>query len=235
MWWGCWPAVGTSASRAGGRGHVCSCHPTRLLGAAAGPCLPPRTHLCQGSDAVVHVGQDGRLVAHLEVEVDDFVGEGGELVAEAEGVDTLDLGVVREAVVLLLGLLVDGLAVGVLHVAVHIIVPSADHLCRETHPRWWHVPSDVARAPAPAQPHSCVRGQRAPCPWDGAQARGALGKVCATVPAIQLGCPRLRWGPGDRDSPHDTGQRRPRLMWAHPRPGSQVGTAGHGSGLGNNS
>lgn len=110
------------------------------------PSSPPRTHLCQGSDAVVHVGQDGWLIAHLEVEVDNFVGEGGELVAEAEGVDTLDVSVVGEAVILLLGLLVDGLAVGVLHVAVHIIVPSADHLCGDVCVRW-HTPSDVARAP----------------------------------------------------------------------------------------
>lgn len=96
------------------------------------------THLCQSGDAGAHVGQDGRLVAHLEVEVDGFVGERGKLIAEAEGVDPRELSVVREAVVLLLGLPVDGAAVGVLDVAVDIVVAPSDHLHREM----WAAPAE---------------------------------------------------------------------------------------------
>ena len=98
------------------------------LKAEPGPRPPTSTHLGEGRDPVPHVWEDGGLIAHLEVKVDGLVREGGELIAEAKLINALDLGPVRETVVLLLGFPVDGLSQGVLHVAVHVIVASGNDL-----------------------------------------------------------------------------------------------------------
>ena len=69
----------------------------------------------------------------MEVKVDGLVREGGKLIAEAELIDALHLGLVCEAVILLLGLPVDDVPQGVLHVAVNIIVASTDDLRTQKH------------------------------------------------------------------------------------------------------
>lgn len=86
------------------------------------------THLSESCDPIPHVWENGGLITHLEVKVDSLVRESGELVTEAEPVNTLDLRLVREAVILLLGLPVDDIAHGVFHIAVHIVVASGDNL-----------------------------------------------------------------------------------------------------------
>lgn len=86
------------------------------------------THLSESCDPIPHVWENGGLVTHLEVKVDSLVREGGELVTEAEPINALGLRLVREAVVLLLGLPVDDVAHGVFHIAVHVVVASSDNL-----------------------------------------------------------------------------------------------------------
>ena len=86
------------------------------------------THLGESCDSVPHVWENGGLVAHLKVKVDSFVREGGELIAEAKLIHALDLGLVREAVILFLGFTVDGVPQGVFHKAVNIVVASSDDL-----------------------------------------------------------------------------------------------------------
>jgi hypothetical protein len=86
------------------------------------------THLSESRDPVPHVWENGGLVTHLEVKVDGLMREGGELITEAKPVDALGLCLVREAVILLLGLPVDDVAPGVFHIAVHIVVASSDNL-----------------------------------------------------------------------------------------------------------
>lgn len=86
------------------------------------------THLGESCDPAPHVWENRGLVAHLQVKIDGLVREGGELITEAKPIDPLDLSPVREAVILLLGLPVDGVAEGVLHRAVNIIVASSDDL-----------------------------------------------------------------------------------------------------------
>lgn len=94
-----------------------------------------RFHLSESRDPVPHVWENGGLVTHLEVKVDGLMREGGELITEAKPVDALGLCLVREAVILLLGLPVDDVAPGVFHIAVHIVVASSDNLViqRELH------------------------------------------------------------------------------------------------------
>lgn len=86
------------------------------------------THLSESRDPIPHIWENGGLVTHLEVKVDSLVRKGGELITEAKPVDALGSRLVREAVILLLGLPVDDVAHGVFHIAVHIIVASGDNL-----------------------------------------------------------------------------------------------------------
>lgn len=86
------------------------------------------THLGESRDPVPHVWENGRLITHLKVKVDGLVREGGKLITEAKLINALDLGPVCEAVVLLLGFSVDGVPLGVLHIAVNIVVASSDDL-----------------------------------------------------------------------------------------------------------
>lgn len=96
---------------------------------------PVSTHLREGSDPVSHVWENGGLVAHLKIKVDGLVREGGKLITEAKLVNALDLSLVGEAVILLLGLPVDGVPQGVLHIAVDIVVASGDDLQPQRHPQ----------------------------------------------------------------------------------------------------
>lgn len=57
-------------------------------------------------------GRMGGLAAHLKIKVDGFVREGGKLITEAKLIHALDLGLVREAVILFLGFTVDGVPQG---------------------------------------------------------------------------------------------------------------------------
>ena len=93
------------------------------------------THLGESHDSVPHVWENGGLVAHLKVKVDGLVREGGKLITEAKLINALDLSLVCEAVILLLGLPVDGVPQGVLHVAVNVVVASSDDLttAKDTH------------------------------------------------------------------------------------------------------
>lgn len=54
--------------------------------------------------------------------------KGGKFITEAKLINALDHRLVREAVILLLGLPVDDVPQGVLHIAVHIVVASSDNL-----------------------------------------------------------------------------------------------------------
>ena len=71
------------------------------------------------------------LLADLEVEVDDLVGEGGELVAEAELVDARLVWCPGEAVVLLLHVFVQRLSVWSREFHVHIVLTPCDHLRKQ--------------------------------------------------------------------------------------------------------
>lgn len=75
----------------------------------------------------------------MKVKVDGLVREGGKLVTEAKLIDARGLSPVCEAVILLLGPLVDGVPQGVLHVAVNIVVASSDDL-KPHDTRSWLVP-----------------------------------------------------------------------------------------------
>lgn len=86
------------------------------------------THLGESCNSVPHVWENGGLVAHLKVKVDGFVREGGKLITEAKLIHALDLGLVREAVILFLGFTVDDVPQGVFHKAVDIVVASSDDL-----------------------------------------------------------------------------------------------------------
>lgn len=86
-------------------------------------------YLCEGGDSVF-VGEKRGIVSHLEVKVDSLVCEGGELVTEAKLVGAVLGGGEGEAVILLLHLLVEHGAVGVLQTTVHIIMAPGDHLKR---------------------------------------------------------------------------------------------------------
>ena len=77
---------------------------------------------------VAHIFGEWFFFARLEVEVDDFMCKGGEFVAEAELVLAGDLRGPRVAIVLLLGVLVQGLAVRVRQLHIYVIVASSDHL-----------------------------------------------------------------------------------------------------------
>lgn len=94
-----------------------------------------RFHLGESCDPIPHVWENGGLITHLKVKVDSLVREGGKFITEAELINALDLRPVREAVILLLGLPVDDVPHGVLHIAVHIVVASSDNLViqRELH------------------------------------------------------------------------------------------------------
>lgn len=97
-------------------------------GVPPGLSLVTRAHLSESCDPVLHVRENRGLVAHLQVEVDGLVREGGKLITEAKLINTLDVSLVREAVVLLPGFPVDGVAQRVLHRAVHVVVASRDDL-----------------------------------------------------------------------------------------------------------
>lgn len=86
------------------------------------------THLGESCDFVPHVWENGRLISHLEVKIDGLVREGRKFVTEAKLINTFDLGLVREAVILLLSFPVDDVPLGVLHIAVNIVVASSDDL-----------------------------------------------------------------------------------------------------------
>lgn len=64
----------------------------------------------------------------MKVKIDGLVREGGKLITEAKLINALDLSPVREAVILLLGFPVDDVPQGVLHIAVNVVVASADDL-----------------------------------------------------------------------------------------------------------
>lgn len=86
------------------------------------------THHRHGGGLLVLLIKQRLLLANLEVEVDHLVGEGGELIAEAELVDA---GLVRgpgEAVVLLLYVLVQRLSVRRRQLHVDIVLTPRDHL-----------------------------------------------------------------------------------------------------------
>ena len=68
------------------------------------------------------------LLADLPVQVDDLVGEGGELVAEAHRVCAGRVGGERVVAVLLLHLVVQDAVVGSLHLTVDVVVTASDHL-----------------------------------------------------------------------------------------------------------
>lgn len=72
--------------------------------------------------------RERRLLAHLKVDVDEFVGEGGELVGEASLVFPGHVGGEGVRVVLLLDLLVDLLALGIGEQDVDVVVASGYHL-----------------------------------------------------------------------------------------------------------
>ena len=80
---------------------------------------------------LAHGLHNGFLVAHLQVKVDNFVREGGELIAEAEGVDALEVGLPRETVILLLHVLVQHLTIGGRQLHVHIVVTSHYNLNKD--------------------------------------------------------------------------------------------------------
>ncbi len=88
------------------------------------PCSTDLCHSCVPGS----VCYERFLVADLEVEVDDLVREGGELVAEAEAVLALLVRRPREAVVLFLRVFVQGLTVRPRQLHVHVIIASRDHL-----------------------------------------------------------------------------------------------------------
>lgn len=71
----------------------------------------------------------------MKVKVDGLVREGGKLITEAKLINSLDLSLVCEAVILLLGFPVDGVPQGVLHIAVNVVVASSDDLTttKDTH------------------------------------------------------------------------------------------------------
>lgn len=75
-----------------------------------------------------HALQERFIVSKSEVQVHRFVCKSGELVAEADHVDALHGCGVREAVKLLLRLIVQDVVLGIGDEAVHIIVPSCYHL-----------------------------------------------------------------------------------------------------------
>lgn len=87
-----------------------------------------RFHHRHGSGLLVLLIKQWLLLADLEVEVDHFVGEGGELVAEAELVDACLVRGPGEAVILLLDVLVQRLSVGRRQFHVDIVLTPRDHL-----------------------------------------------------------------------------------------------------------
>lgn len=75
-----------------------------------------------------HALHEGLLAAVAELQVDDLVGDGGELVAEAHLVGAARGGDVREAVVLPLHLAEQHVVQGICHEAVHVVVSAGDDL-----------------------------------------------------------------------------------------------------------
>ena len=91
----------------------------------------PCTYHSHGGCLFVFRIEQRLLLADLEVEVDDLVGEGGELVAEAELVDARLVWCPGEAVVLLLHVFVQRLSVRSREFHVHIVLTPCDHLGKE--------------------------------------------------------------------------------------------------------
>lgn len=84
-------------------------------------------YLSKSSDSVL-IGEKWRVIANLEVKVNCLMGEGGELIAEAEFVGAV-LGCCEgKAVILLLHLLIECCAIWVLQTAVHIVMTTGHHL-----------------------------------------------------------------------------------------------------------
>ena len=91
----------------------------------------PCTYHSHGGCLFVFCIKQGLLLANLEVEVDDLVGEGGELVAETELVDACLVRCPGEAVVLLLHVFVQRLSVWSREFHVHIVLTPCDHLRKQ--------------------------------------------------------------------------------------------------------
>ena len=79
----------------------------------------------------VHHREERSLLTGSDVQVHYFMGECGELVAEADLVGAPHGSGVREAVILLLSLMIQDVVQWICHKAVHVIVPTCNHL--ETH------------------------------------------------------------------------------------------------------
>lgn len=92
--------------------------------------IPTNTaYLGESSDSVL-IGKERRVVTDLEVKVNRFVRERGELVAEAELVGAIFRCCEGKAIILLLHLFVECSSVWVLQTTIHIIVPTSDNLQR---------------------------------------------------------------------------------------------------------
>ena len=92
----------------------------------------PCTYHSHGSGLFVFCIEQRLLLANLEVEVDDLVGEGGELVAETELVDACLVRCPGEAVVRLLHVFVQRLSVRSREFHVHVVVTAFDPLRQQT-------------------------------------------------------------------------------------------------------
>lgn len=68
-----------------------------------------------------------------ELQINNFMDKGGEFIAEADLIDSLHGCGVREAVILLLLLIIQDIVLGICDKAVHIIVPPCNDLKEETH------------------------------------------------------------------------------------------------------
>lgn len=84
-------------------------------------------YLGESSDPVL-IGEEWRIIAHLEIKVNRLVREGGKLITEAEFVGAVFRRCKGEAVILLLHFLVQGRPIRVLQTTVHIIMTTSDHL-----------------------------------------------------------------------------------------------------------
>lgn len=83
----------------------------------------PQTYLSQCS-VTSHALQKRFLISMSEVQVHRFMCKSGELIAKADLVDALHICGVREAVILLLLLIIQDIALRIGDEAVHIIVSS---------------------------------------------------------------------------------------------------------------
>ena len=91
-----------------------------------------RFQLRQGTVLGPHFGGERWLVANDEVEVDNLVGEAGELVAEAEEIVPSHCGCELYRVILLPPTVVEGFLIGVQYANVDIIIATRDYLLCDT-------------------------------------------------------------------------------------------------------